>query len=132
MKLLFILMLVISVVLGLYSGLAYVSGYAHNHYHDRYFALHDDRFAEVLSGVRWVATPKQLSECPAKVAGAYKESVEDAYRSSIVSRDLLGMCLLLAAMLFACSVIGIGAARIIKRGRPSHRWNVNESSVKSL
>lgn len=107
-------MLVLSVVMGLHSGLTYVSGYAHNHYEDRYFALHNDRFAELLSDSRWVATPEHLSECPEKVAGAYKESVEDAYLSSIVSQDLLHLCFLLAAMLFACSVIGILAARKVR------------------
>jgi hypothetical protein len=132
MKPFFILMLVLSVVMCLYSGLTYVSGYAHNHYRDRYYALHDDRFAELLSNLWWVATPKQLSECPEKVAVAYKESVGDAYMSSIVSRNMLGLCFLLAAMLFACSVIGIWAARIIKRGQPSHQWNVNEAGVKTL
>jgi hypothetical protein len=107
MKTFFVIMLLTSISVAVYSFFAGINVMAHNHFESRYDLLdtskrQPDHVSRILG-----LTPKELESCDDYVAGAYKESVNDGYRLGTGYRRLGTQMFFLSAILFLTSWVGL-------------------------
>jgi hypothetical protein len=111
MKAFFLLMLLVSVASAIYQVVTRVGVYAHNHYSTRYESLNTKNRRPENASATFGLTQRDLSGTDEHIANAYKVSVLDGYRLGRGYDALSEQGLVLAALLFITSIIGLRSVR---------------------
>lgn len=119
MKAFFVIMLIASVVSAPYGVWTGIVATSHNQYRGRHDLLDTTWQQPDHRSPHLGLTPKELAQCDPYVADAYKRSVYDGYKLGAFHSRLGGQCLILSALLFITSLLGIRA--VSKAGAESNQ-----------